>query len=400
MVAVLSRKFGIHNLDLCMDVVQDTFETALIKWKFSGVPDNPEGWLMRVSLNKAINALKKTRKTTGLTAHNMSEELYEESKEAPFFDSSATDESLLQMLFACCSSHLSEKNQIIATLYILCGFGVPEIARALYMKKEAVKKAISRSKSILSTLDQKRIFNVRFYDHQKADTVLTVLYLMFNEGYKTTRSDTLINNELCFEAIRLAKILYENKDINNRKVQALLALMFFTISRFPGRMNSEGDMLSLEDQDRKKWDRRFINEGFLYLREATSGNAVSRYHLEAIISSLHSSSHTFEETDWDKIVFLYDQLANMETNNPGILINAVIAKSYIHTSTALIHEIDRVAKHYQMFNHFIIPAVKGHLFYRLEKYSLARSEYKKALELSSHPLDRAFFANKIAICKK
>ncbi|MES2689202.1 MAG: sigma-70 family RNA polymerase sigma factor, partial [Bacteroidota bacterium] len=190
MIAVLSRMFGLKQIDLVEDIIQDTFETALSKWRFSGVPDNPSGWLMQVAKNKSLNALKRDNKT-----QSFSPSVYLAHFDAGFeneFDlllsPGEVKDSQLRLLFTCCHPGFSQKNQIIITLHILCGFGVPEIANALLMNEEAVKKALTRTKSSLRQLDHILQTNVITQWEERIKTVHTVIYLMFNEGYKTTRS--------------------------------------------------------------------------------------------------------------------------------------------------------------------------------------------------------------------
>ena len=202
MLAVLSRMFGLSKIDFVMDVVQDTFETALIKWKFSGVPDNPSGWLMQVAKNKALNVFKRESKSKSFSP-SVYLSHFESGMEAQFnilLSPKEIKDSQLRLLFACCHPDFATKNQIMITLNILCGFGVPEIASALMMNDEAVKKALTRSKAQLKRLDTILEAHIITQSGERMKTVQTILYLMFNEGYKTTRSHEAINNGLCFEA--------------------------------------------------------------------------------------------------------------------------------------------------------------------------------------------------------
>ncbi|MGE0567017.1 MAG: RNA polymerase sigma factor, partial [Bacteroidia bacterium] len=286
----------------------------------------------------------------------------------------------------------------IITLNILCGFGVPEISNALLMNDEAVKKALTRSKASLRKLDNILQTHIITQSIERIETVQTILYLMFNEGYKTTRGKEAINNDLCFEAIRLAKLLGgDNKALNN-ETSALLALMFFNLSRFPARLNSEGEWLTLEEQDRDQWNKVFIEEGYHYLKEATQTNTLTRFHLEAIIASLHCSASTFEETNWTKISWLYAQLEKIEPSSPLIKLNRIIAESYISNSTNFIHAIDEISTSEILKNSFLVPATKGDIYKRRGEIIEAKKAYEKAFELAVSPNDKIFLMRKISQC--
>lgn len=390
MTAVLSRLFGLSNLDLVRDIIQDSFETALTQWRFSGVPENPSGWLMQVAKNKALNALKKekTRKQTPSTFLPSVDEGFEIQFDFLLSQHEIKD-SQLRLLFACCHPGLSVKNQIIVTLSILCGFGNPEIAHALLMQEEAVKKALARSKESLRELDQ--ILQTRIITQldDRIRTVQTVLYLLFNEGYKTTRGEEAINKELCFEAIRLAKLLEEE----NTETNALLALMFFNLSRFSARINVSEEVLSLEEQDRSQWNKAFIEEGYHYLNRAIPGETLSRFHIEAIIASLHCSAATFAETNWEKIAWLYRQL-EVIAPSPLVTLNRVIAESYL-SSAGSIQALEELEGKPEMDGNFLVPATKGDIYKRRGENREAIQSFEKAFALALSPVDKKFLKKKI-----
>lgn len=401
MVAVLSRMFGLSQIEVVLDVVQDTFETALTKWRFSGIPDNPSGWLMQVAKHKALNTFKRENKTQ---AHSPS--IYLNHFDTKFeqeldilFSTKEIKDSQLRLLFACCHPDFSTKNQIIITLNILCGFGVPEIANALLMNDEAVKKALTRSKFSLSKLDALLQTNIITQSDERIKTVQTILYLLFNEGYKTTRSKDAIDNDLCFEAIRLAKLLENDNGIANSETEALLALMFFSLSRFPARLSTNDEWLTLAEQDRSKWNKVFIEEGYYYLNKATQHQTVTRFHIEAIIASLHCSAQTFEETNWDKIAALYRLLEQIEPASPLVSLNRIIAESYLPGSTGSIQALTEIAVHDILKNSFLVPAAMGDIYKRKGELQNARKAYEHALALSVSPIDKRFLTKKILLCQ-
>lgn len=401
MVAVLSRMFGLSQIDIVMDVVQDTFETALIKWRFSGVPENPSGWLMQVAKNKALNTFKRENKTQSFPP-SLYLTHFETSFENQFnilTTSKEIKDSQLRLLFTCCNADFSPKIQIIITLNILCGFGVPEISNALFMNAEAVKKALTRCKTSLRKLDNILQAHIITQSAERMETVQTILYLMFNEGYKTTKGKDGIKHDLCFEAIRLTKLLEnDNKNLNTQNY-ALLALMFFNLSRFPARLNSEGEWLTLEEQDRDQWDQVFIEEAYHYLKKATQSNQVTRYHLEAIIASLHCSAPIFEETNWTKIAWLYSQLEKIEPYSPLVKLNRIIAESYASNSINFIPELDELSSYKILKKSFLVPATKGDIYKRKGKMLEAKKAYEEALEMAVSPIDKTFLKKKISQCE-
>jgi len=392
MVAVLSKIYGIHHLDLILDAVQDTFETALSQWRFSGVPENPPAWLMRVARNKALNAIQRAGKTTPLLS--CEDQKYPEWQKDP--DLNAVTDSQLQLLLACCQPELSVRNQIIITLYTLCGFGVPEIANGLLMHTEAVKKALTRSKSALKSNPD--IFRQQPHHKlsQHLDTVQTILYLLFNEGYKSTRSDQGINKDLCYEAIRLMRIVQDYAPFDTAS-RALLALMFFNISRFPARITSD-EWLSLEEQERNLWDATFIREGFIYLKQASSGPILSRFHIEAMIASIHCTAPEFEQTDWEKIVQLYKMLESTHPESFSIKINRIIAESYLSPPDPLIRELLRLETNTGTAYHFQLLTTLGHLYKKADFLTDAVIAYTRSLEYAQSAMDQAFIKKMISQC--
>lgn len=395
MVAVLSRMFGLSQIDIVMDVVQDTFEVALSKWRFSGIPDNPGGWLMQVAKNKALNTFKREIK---IKAFLPSLDLNDIDRSAEhelenLLSQKAIDDSQLRLLLTCCHPDFSTKNQIIITLNILCGFGVPEIANALLMNEEAIKKALTRCKASLRKWDNILETNHVTQSEEQINTVLTILYLMFNEGYKTTRSQEAINIDLCYEAIRLAKLLVTGFSDSNSETNALLALMFFNISRFPARLGSSNEWLTLEEQDRSQWNKIFIEEGYHYLNKSTSSEIVTRFHLEAMIASLHCAAPNFEATDWKKIAYLYQQLEGINTS-PVVTLSRVIAESYLNHSNS-IQALDELEAHGGLKNNFLLQAAKGDIYKRQGEIKKAKYYFEQAMNLCTSPIDKKFLEKKI-----
>ncbi len=399
MISVLSHRFGLAHLDLLMDVVQDSFETALRQWKFGDIPDNPAGWLMQVARNKAINALKRESRLASFDTAKFHENGGGETvrDSTGHFRPHDVEDSQLRLLLLCCHSDLTERTQVMLTLNILCGFSTVEISNALLMKPEAVKKSLFRAKKHLREkndfLNSPDLLGLESRIH----TVHTILYLMFNEGYKSTRSRQIIDHDMCYEAMRLTKLLLQKGVALQGNSQALLALMFFNAARFPSRISAEDEIVSLPAQDRTRWNKTLIREGYFYLNEATTGDELSRFHLEAIIASLHCASASFEQTDWEKIVFLYGQLQELDPS-PFSRLNMIVAKSYLHNAEIALTELERLSLTEDLADHYLLHASRGDLLKRAGKLKLAREAYIKALALVQSPLERHFLEKQLLKC--
>ncbi|MDX1641589.1 MAG: sigma-70 family RNA polymerase sigma factor, partial [Balneolaceae bacterium] len=257
MTAILTRIFGFRHSNLVEDIIQETFLSALKTWPLKGQPDNPSAWLMQVAKNKAINTLKRKSRLEELDTNHL-EEFHQINQ--LFLDHEIKD-SLLRMLFACCYPELPERTQILLILKTLCGFSNAEIASALLMSAGAVKKAVYRAKKeIQNKYERMSVPAVR--DAKKnLDTVYTVIYLMFSEGYKQSFGANVINEDLCFEAARLTTLLLEISDVNHGKTHALLSLIYFGMARFPARMGTNGEIIDLKLQNRSFWDKNYLNAG-------------------------------------------------------------------------------------------------------------------------------------------
>ena len=395
MVAYLCSRYSLQHIDDILDIVHDTFETALVQWKFSALPRNPEGWLMQVAKNKAINYFKREQRKIVIDPFELSYSMsrLEEAHPDPNQKISEIGDSQLRLLSACCELETSSKNKIILTLHIMCGFGIVEIANALLIKEQTAKKALYRARSLLKQKAEIFKESIGHREERVVRLAHTILYLMFNEGYKTSNSPTVLNHELCFEAMRLTKLILQEEAVLNHETSALLALMFFNISRFPARLSTTDEMVSLSDQDRTKWDQSFITEGHYYLSRATQGVELSSYHLEAIISSVHCAATKFEETEWDKIEFLYSQLA---TTNPTplVLLNGIVAKSYTQGCKIALQHLEVLKNSFKLPNE-LYWIVAADLYDRIGRVEPAREAYLKALEFAGNRHDKQFLLKKL-----
>src|SRR5262245_35031903 len=311
MVATLTRIFGVHNLALAEDVVQDAFCRALEAWKFRGVPENPSAWLMATAKHRALDVLRRER-TARNFAPDLGRLLESEWTIAPaveeLFGANAIKDDQLRMMFSCCNPRLAEEAQVALVLHILCGFSVHEIANAFVSSDAAIEKRISRAKKELAR--SKGLFDLSGADDflRRLAAVQRALYLLFNEGYHGASPECAVRAELCHEALRLTVLLLEHPLAATPAAHALAALMCLHAARLPARIDLSGNLSSLFDQDRSRWDSQLVTEGQRFLDLSATGSELTEYHVEAAIASVHAMARRTEETDWGKIVSLYNTL--------------------------------------------------------------------------------------------
>src|ERR1700757_1972430 len=294
MVPYLTRILGLGRLDLAEDVVQDTLCRAMEAWSVHGVPENPSAWLMRAARNRAIDLIRldqQFRYFTPELIHLL--KLREEfPAENPAFDNEIRDDQL-RMMFSCCHSQLSMDAQLTLILKTLCGFSVAEIAHALLVSEETIEKRLGRARKLFRDAGTFVEFTDAAEILERLNAVYQAIYLLFSEGYHGSQSEQTVRDELCFEAIRLALLLSEHPRGNKPKTFALLALLCFHASRLQGRVDDDGSLVQLEMQNRSRWDRDLIEQGFHFLEKSSMGNELSEFHLQAGIASLHCAAPTY-----------------------------------------------------------------------------------------------------------
>jgi RNA polymerase sigma-70 factor (ECF subfamily) len=402
MVAVLTRIFGIHNLALAEDVVQDAFCRALEVWAFRGVPENPSAWLMAAAKNRALDVLRRER-TARTYEPELSRFLGSEWTLAPEIEEMFTDKVIkddqLRVMFSCCHPRLPEEAQVMLILNILCGFGVDEVASAFVTTYTAVEKRIPRAKKILA--GSKKLFDTRapaeFADRLPA--VQRALYLLFNGGYHGASAEFAVRAELCQEAIRLARLLLEHPLGATPGTYALTALMYLGAARLPGRVDAAGDLNSLADQDRSKWDRKLISEGLNYLDLAASGPSITEYHIEAAISSVHAIATRLEDTGWHEIVLLYDRLMTIHPS-PIVALNRAIAIAQRDGPERGLEEIDSITDADRLHSYPFYAAALGELELRRGKYDSASAHFLTAIGLARNEMERRFLKQRLSACER
>jgi RNA polymerase sigma factor (sigma-70 family) len=332
MTAVLTKLFGLPNVELAEDIVQETLIAALDTWKIKGIPDNPRAWLYKVAKNRTIDALRRQQHFQKKIAADIAFELDDLEKTQTlldaFFLENEIQDALLRTLFACCHPTLSPESQLILMLKTLCGLTIAEIAAALLSPADTIAKKLYRAKEKIKK--EQIALEVPTGNEliARMDSVLKAIYLLFTEGYHSTSTDRVIRHDLSQEALRLGTILANHPLSNTPKTNALVALMCFQAARFDARMDAEGHPILLENQDRRLWLQPLIAMGFDYFKKTLSGTELSTYHLEAAIASYHAQAPNFESTNWQAIFYCYNLLYELQPS-PIVALNRAIALGYI-----------------------------------------------------------------------
>jgi RNA polymerase sigma-70 factor (ECF subfamily) len=397
LVSVLTRLFGWRHFDLVEDMVQATLLDALEAWRVRGVPDNPSGWVHRAARNKILDALRRDRigqRVLGEWA--AARPTHEDGLEELFFDSEIED-SQLRMMFACCHPALARENQLALTLKALCGFGNAEIARALLVAEETVKKRLQRATRDLIdrhiALDPPAAGELA----GRLDSVHQVLYLLFNEGYSSSEGEAAIRADLCEDAARLCHLLCSHPCFRTPATHALMALMLFHAARLESRLDRRGSVLLLEEQDRARWDQRLIWRAQEFLALSAEGTDVSAFHLEAAIAFHHCTATSVAETDWPAILRLYDALLTRQCS-PVYLLNRAIVVAQIEGPEAGIRALDEAGRDPALRHYHLFDATLGDFYRRAGDLARARRHLEAARQKTTSPFDRELLDRRLAQC--
>jgi RNA polymerase sigma-70 factor (ECF subfamily) len=394
MISSLTRHFGVENLELVEDIVQEALLKALQQWPYRGIPENPRGWLWQVAKNRALDVLrreawmqKKLAGSDGLL------EPQQVSAEREAFDHPLGDDQL-SMMFIGCHPSLSRDVQVTLLLKTVGGFNVAEIARAFLLPQATIAQRLVRAKNKL------RKEAVRFElpsdseFSQRLDAVLEVLYLIFNEGYDAHMGDSLLRTDLCYEAIYLCRLITENPLGRTPKAHALLALMLLQSSRLNARTNADGDLILLEGQDRSLWDQGMIQSGLFHLGLSAEGGELTEYHLQAGIAAKHAVAKNYESTDWAGILDDYDTLLKTAPS-PVVMLNRIVALATVHGVDAGLQELSKLENHSSLQKYHLLYATMGELDERSGNVESAMESYHKALSLTTNEVERRFLEKKL-----
>jgi len=396
MVAALTRVFGVHNLALAEDVVQDAFVRALDVWRMRGVPDNPAAWLMTAAKNRALDVLRRER--TAITfAPEMGRLLDTEWTLAPAvneaFDVHTIRDEQLRMMFSCCHPRLGEDVQVALILNILCGFSAGEVASAFLTGRAAMEKRIARGKKTLAA--SKTLFDLADAEFvPRLAAVQRALYLLFNEGYHGSSAAQPIRAELCAEAIRLVTLLSEYSPADTPATSALAALIHLQAARLAARVDAEGDLTGLPEQDRSRWNARLIDEGLTLFDRSMSGDELTPFHIEAAIAVEHVRAPSVAETSWDTIVSLYDRLMVLQPS-PVVALNRAIAIGERDGASAGLAALDNIDDRDRLAAYPFYHAALAELELKRGNISDARVHFAAAIRLSRNPMERRFLERRI-----
>ncbi|SNT06156.1 RNA polymerase sigma-70 factor, ECF subfamily [Ekhidna lutea] len=387
-VSHLTSKFGASNLELAEDSVQEALIKAMQTWPYAQIPDNPTGWILRVARNKMIDQLRRDQKTTQQEVPETTEEMNED------LSLESINDDMVRMMFACCHPSLSQEYQIILTLKILGGLSVREISSSLLKKEETVAKAYTRAKKKFKQEEIKLLLPPANEIEKRLEMVLKIIYLLFNEGYKSAEGEMLIRKELCEDAIRLNRVLLESEICNTPTANSLMALMHFHAARFSARTDENGDIITLENQDRSKWDQNLINQGLFYLEQASDDGGINEYIIQAAISAVHCQAPSFEETNWMEILRLYD-LQLQITPSPIVRLNRIVPLEKVHGPHVAYTEIEELEETSFFDEYYLFYAIKSDLLNTLGESSEARVSLKRAIDLTKNEREKAYLKDKL-----
>ncbi|MDB5366914.1 MAG: polymerase subunit sigma-24 [Rhodospirillales bacterium] len=387
LIAGLTRM--VRDVGLAEELAQDALVAALERWPVAGVPDRPAAWLMATAKHRAIDALRR-RQLLDRKHAELERELAEQEQQIPDYATALDDDvgdDLLRLVFIACHPSLSTEAQIALTLRLLGGLSTQEIARAFLVQESTIQQRIVRAKRTLS--DEGAEFELpRGNDRaQRLSSVLTVLYLIFNEGYSATAGEDLMRPALCEEAQRLGRILAELTP-DEAEVHGLVALMEIQASRMRARVGSMGEPVLLLDQDRSRWDPLLIRRGLAALDRAEQlGGANGPYALQAALAACHARARTADETDWKRIASLYDTLAE-RMKSPVVELNRAVAHAMAFGPAAGLALADALMEEPSLRAYHLLPSARADFLAKLGRTEEARAEFERAASMTKNARER------------
>jgi RNA polymerase sigma factor (sigma-70 family) len=397
LVAVLTKLFGPQNLQLAEDVVQDTLLKAFNNWKINGLPENPTAWIFTAARNKAVDVLRQQKRQYQFSK-NIAPLLQSGYTLAPtvkeFINTDTIDDDRLRMMFVCCHPSLAAEAQVSIILKTLCGFSVNEIAKAFVTSYEAIEKRLYRARQNFRDNDVQFELPAAAELNNRLDNVLMAIYLLFNEGYNSTQHENLIRNDLMKEALRLCELICRSPVVKHSDAHALMALICFTASRNDARLDAEGNILLLKEQDRSKWNKQLIEKGIYHLEESAAGESISKYHLEAGIAYEHARATGYTHTNWGNILGCYN-LLHQYYPSPVIELNRAIVVSKLKGAAEGIKAIEAITQLAALKKYYLLPATLGELYLQLQQYDKAKKYFAEAVKLTQSAAEKKLLLQKM-----
>ena len=397
MVAVLTKIFGTENLQLSEDTVQDTFVTAIRVWSLKGIPDNPSAWLFRAAKNKAIDVLRKNKFSTQIDFSNPERTLLQSEYTLTtviekLWQEDEIADDVLRMMYACCHPDIAEEAQVTLMLKTICGFSTTEIAKAFVTSEDTISKRLYRTKEFFRARKIKPAFPQPAQLQTSTNAVLKTIYLLFNEGYNSTHTQKFIRKDLMTQAMYLCGLLCSSQHTQLPEVFAAMALMCFHAARINSRIDTNGEIILLSEQNRNKWDAALIAQGNDYMNKAASGNDISSYHIEAAIAYEHCSAPAFEQTNWQNILSYYDMLAVINPSSV-VLLNRLTVIFKVYGAEKTLAEIEASSFRKEWEKNYLYHCLMGDIYAGSNK-AAAKLAYETAEGLTKSEAEKKLLRKK------
>lgn len=402
LVSVLTGLFGMDRLQLAEDVVQEALVRALQTWPYYGIPKNPAAWLTQTAKHLALDVVRREKnfreKEPAIAASIEQWPAESVAGGSPAFEDEIQDDRL-RLMFACCHPLLPPEAQTALALKTLCGFSPAEIAKAFLTTEAAIAKRLTRARQRIQELGVRFEIPAGAELSPRIDGVLQTLYLLFNEGYKASTGESLLREELCFEAIRLASLLAGHPVGNQPRTHALLALMLLNAARLAARVDADGNVLRLNEQDRLSWDQATIARGMWHLGHSAGGEELSDYHLQAGIAACHCAAADYPSTDWRQILALYDLWVG-RNDSPVVALNRAVAVAKVHGPRAGIDALEAIRDREPLESYYLYYSVRAEFEAQMKRFPTAAEHLRRALQFTEVTSERSFLSKRLSECER